>query len=268
MEVMEDGNLMDKLGILIKRDMEYYQSKQAILQQTLCPGVMGGKLDFPRSASFASIKLVQWWEEEYVAAYKRPSGFFQTTKKETKSSDGSDSMEDDIVKNTDPPKFMQLVNKSAEEFLDHLHILTQEALDHADLSVLTGTIGAAALLKNYLWFYVQTTENTSYSLGEIQKSSKRYNEMCEALAERLLDLYCRLISLYILQDAECLDWECHKPFFECERGSYTIQMWWTFMQGTKEDLWNTVPPKMAQRVFSGMLNESLTILTVRYTQVI
>nr|CAH7749834.1 unnamed protein product [Callosobruchus chinensis] len=26
-------------------------------------------------------------------------------------------MEDDIVKNTDPPKFMQLVNKSAEEFL-------------------------------------------------------------------------------------------------------------------------------------------------------
>lgn len=39
------------------------------------------------------------------------------------------------------------------------------------------------------------------------------------------------------------------------------------ISGTKEDLWNTVPPKMAQRVFAGMLNESLTILTVRYTQV-
>lgn len=38
--------------------------------------------------------------------------------------------------------------------------------------------------------------------------------------------------------------------------------------GTKQDLWNTVPPKMAQRVFAGMLNETLTILTVRYTQVI
>lgn len=37
--------------------------------------------------------------------------------------------------------------------------------------------------------------------------------------------------------------------------------------GTKEDLWNTVPPKMAQRVLAGMLNESLTILAVRYTQV-
>jgi hypothetical protein len=37
--------------------------------------------------------------------------------------------------------------------------------------------------------------------------------------------------------------------------------------GTKEDLWNTVPPKMAQRVLAGMLNESLTILAVRYSQV-
>jgi hypothetical protein len=41
----------------------------------------------------------------------------------------------------------------------------------------------------------------------------------------------------------------------------------TLVLGTKEDLWNTVPPKMAQRVLAGMLNESLTILAVRYAQV-
>lgn len=55
--------------------------------------------------------------------------------------------------------------------------------------------------------------------------------MCEALAERLLDLHCRLLSLYLLQDADCLDWENIKPFFESERGSYIIQMWWIYMQG-------------------------------------
>lgn len=91
--------------------------------------------------------------------------------------------------------------------------------------------------------------------------------MTEALAERLLDLHCRLLSLYIIQDADCLNWECNQPFFESERGSYTIQMWWLYMQGTKTDLWNSVPPNMAQRVFAGMLNETLTVLTVRYTQV-
>lgn len=55
--------------------------------------------------------------------------------------------------------------------------------------------------------------------------------MGEALAERLLDLHCRLLSLYILQDADSLDWENPKPFCEMERGSYVIQMWWLYMQG-------------------------------------
>lgn len=99
-------------------------------------------------------------------------------------------------------------------------------------------------------------------------SYKQYSEMTEALAERLLDLHCRLLTLYIIQDADCLHWENTQPFFESERGSYTIQMWWLYMQGTKQDLWNSVPPNMAQRVFSGMLNETLTILAVRYTQTV
>lgn len=92
--------------------------------------------------------------------------------------------------------------------------------------------------------------------------------MTEALAERLLDLHVRLLSLYIIQDADCLHWEKEQPFFESERGSYTIQMWWLYMQGTKQDLWNSVPPNMAKRVLAGMLNETLTILTVRYAHVV
>ncbi|XP_050514797.1 uncharacterized protein KIAA0825 homolog [Diabrotica virgifera virgifera] len=264
MEVMEDGNLMDKVNILIQRDMEYYDTNQSILQETICAGVIGGKLDFPRSASFASMKLVIWWEEEFVAAYKKSSEFLPKIKKADKQAD-DDS--EGIVKDSDPSKFVSLIAKSADQLLAHLHILTQEALDHADLTVLTGTIGASALLKNCLWFYIKIIkEDKKCNIEEIQSSYKKYHEMCEALAERLLDLHCRLVSLYILQDAECLDWESEKPFFESERGSYIIQMWWLYMQGTKDDLWNTVPPKMAQRVFAGMLNESLTILTVRYTQ--
>lgn len=92
--------------------------------------------------------------------------------------------------------------------------------------------------------------------------------MSEALAERLLDLHVRLLSLYIIQDADCLHWENVQPFFESERGSYTIQMWWLYVQGTKQDLWNSVPPNMAKRVLAGMLNETLSILTVRYAQVV
>lgn len=55
--------------------------------------------------------------------------------------------------------------------------------------------------------------------------------MTEAVAERLLDLHCRLISLYILNEADSLSWHDTKSFFERERCSFVIQMWWLYMNG-------------------------------------
>lgn len=82
MEVMEEGNLMDRVPILLQRDMQYYQVKfdwasnlnitlhisywqnhQTVLQETICPGIVGGKLDFPRYAAFAAVKIVSWYFE-------------------------------------------------------------------------------------------------------------------------------------------------------------------------------------------------------------
>ena len=68
----------------------------------------------------------------------------------------------------------------------------------------------------------------SKSIGEWLKE---YQDMREALAERVLDLHCRLVSLYVLQDMDCLHWEDPQPFFESERGSFVVQMWWLYMQG-------------------------------------
>uniref|UniRef100_A0A1B0DML4 Uncharacterized protein n=1 Tax=Phlebotomus papatasi TaxID=29031 RepID=A0A1B0DML4_PHLPP len=276
MEVMEEGNLMDRVPILLQRDMQYYQQNQVVLQETICPGIVGGKLDFPRYASFAAVKIVRWWEDEYYAAYKKNSGLLNLFDIKDEIHEES---EDDlgahcggIVKTSDPEKFVNLLTKCADKLLEHIHHLSQEALDHADLTVLTATIGAAALVKNSIWIYLQ---NVSVSVcpprgdekgGSLKMSYKQYSELTEALAERLLDLHCRLLTLYILQDAETLNWENQQPFFESERGSYTVQMWWLYMQGTRKDLWNSVPPNMAQRVFAGMLNETLTVFTIRYTQ--
>ncbi|XP_026470814.1 uncharacterized protein LOC113375081 [Ctenocephalides felis] len=268
MEVMEEGNLMDRVPILLQRDMQYYQQKQTVLSETICPGVVGGRLDFPRSASFASVKIVTWWEEEYIAAYRRGSGLLEGTTEVPEYVGGCGG----IIRASDPGKFVSMITKSADQLLEHLHTLSQEALDHADLAVLTATIGAAALIRNCLFCYLQRVTQTKCrgppgeKSGSLKVSHKQYSEMAEALAERLLDLHCRLLSLYILQDADCLDWENPQPFFESERGSYIIQMWWLYMKGTQQDLWTTVPPLMAQRVFQGMLNETLSILTVRYTQ--
>lgn len=51
--------------------------------------------------------------------------------------------------------FVNLISQSSAMLLEHLHTLSQEALDHADLSVLTGTIGTATLIRNTMWIYNQ-----------------------------------------------------------------------------------------------------------------
>ncbi|KAH0946009.1 hypothetical protein HN011_005249 [Eciton burchellii] len=262
MEIMEDGNLVDRVRILLQRDMQYYQEMQTVLRESLCMRISGGKLDFPRHASFAAIKIVTWWEADFAAAFKRASGLSSS---ETEGASSVDN-EDAVIKRIQPSDFILLVVDTAEQLLEHLHLLIQESLDHADLTVLTATLGAAALIRNCLWHYNQQTKGTisSQSSEKMNASYKAFHEMAEAVAERLLDLHNRLISLYILNEADSLSWHSDKPFFERERCTYVIQMWWLYMQGTRADLWNTVSPKMAQRVFSGMLNDSLSIITTRF----
>ncbi|XP_058792263.1 uncharacterized protein LOC131664857 [Phymastichus coffea] len=261
MEIMEDGNLVDRVRILLQRDMQYYQEMQTVLREPLCVRVSGGKFDFPRHASFAAIKIVTWWEAEFLATFKRPSGLSSTSQHKTESADDGA-----VVKKIQPNDFILLVIETSEQLIEHLHTLIQESLDHADLTVLTATLGAAALIRNCLWCYNQRTKNSISEQASVKLFNcyKSYNEMAEAVAERLLDLHCRLISLYILNEADSLNWQSDRSFFERERCSYVIQMWWLYMQGTKTDLWNTVSPKMAQRVFSGMLNESLSIIVARF----
>lgn len=59
---------------------------------------------------------------------------------------------------------------------DHIHALSQEALDHADLTVLTATIGASALIKNSLWVYLRSvTTNICPPKGDESGGSLKVN---------------------------------------------------------------------------------------------
>lgn len=64
-----------------------------------------------------------------------------------------------VAKTSVPTEFVSLVADSSRQLLEHLHTLSQEALDHADLTVLTGTLGAAALIRNCLWCYNENLKN-------------------------------------------------------------------------------------------------------------
>jgi len=43
-----------------------------------------------------------------------------------------------VVTNSAPTEFVKMTKDTGLMLLEHLHVLSQEALDHADLTVLTG----------------------------------------------------------------------------------------------------------------------------------
>lgn len=62
------------------------------------------------------MKLVLWWEDEFVAAYRRGSGFMEQVDEPT-NEDESFGGCGGIVKASDPKKFITLITKSADQFL-------------------------------------------------------------------------------------------------------------------------------------------------------
>jgi hypothetical protein len=85
---------------------------QTVLRETLCIRVSGGRFDFPRHASFAAIKIVIWWEAEFMAAFKRPSGLSSTNQDDAQNADDGE-----VVKRTLPNEFILLVVETSEQLL-------------------------------------------------------------------------------------------------------------------------------------------------------
>lgn len=85
---------------------------QTVLRESLCGRVSGGKLDFPRHASFAAIKIVKWWEAEFLIAFRYPSGLCISTEK-----DASGNEDDQVIKMTKPSEFILLVVDTSEQLI-------------------------------------------------------------------------------------------------------------------------------------------------------
>lgn len=85
------------------------------------------------------MKLVLWWEEEYVAAYKKPSGFLQKASDTSKDNQAADTEDNGkIVKDSDPSKFANLISKSADQLLG------------ANSSIQNGFINAFSIRNHFL----------------------------------------------------------------------------------------------------------------------
>lgn len=106
------------------------QEMQTVLKEPLCARICGGKLDFPRHASFSAIKIVAWWEVEFQAAFKHRSGLSNSTEQETVASAGSGG---GVIKTIQPSEFVLVVVDTAEQLLGTMYLFNQRQLRAATL---------------------------------------------------------------------------------------------------------------------------------------
>lgn len=66
------------------------------------------------------MKLVLWWEDEFMAAYRRGSGFMENIDEDLNDNEISGGC-GGIVKASDPAKFITLITKTADAFLGIFH---------------------------------------------------------------------------------------------------------------------------------------------------
>ncbi len=95
-----------------------------------------------------------------------------------------------------------------------------------------------------------------------------YSEVCrliDACSEQVLEYHCDLAATTVLHNARSNDWDSHRPFYEGDKVSHCVQHWWFFLQGLRGDLWKSLSPRAARRIFSGVVLDSLGILVTRYT---
>ncbi len=76
-----------------------------------------------------------------------------------------------------------------------------------------------------------------------QEEYKNLLDIVESTAYQIVEYQVSLIATTVLHDAESQNWSDTKPFYEGERISHCIQMWWYYLQGLRHDMWSTLPPK-------------------------
>uniref|UniRef100_A0A668TTM9 KIAA0825 n=1 Tax=Oreochromis aureus TaxID=47969 RepID=A0A668TTM9_OREAU len=95
---------------------------------------------------------------------------------------------------------------------------------------------------------------------------QKYKDTVEAMREQLTSYCIQACYTCILQDAESHHWADPKPFYEGERCSFSVQMWFYFLCGLRSDLWAVLPAELARDVLGQVLTDTLQLLVRRYAR--
>ncbi|KAM4051943.1 uncharacterized protein KIAA0825 homolog isoform 2-T5 [Anomaloglossus baeobatrachus] len=159
--------------------------------------------------------------------------------------------------------FVDAFSKTASSILTRLEEWRSQVPDNAPVRTSLVVLSSAAHVLYHASHYNEQMSKRPLFLAVI----KRYQEFISDLQIHVTNYCVNVCATSLLLDAESHHWDDNKAFYEGERCSFSIQMWHYFCSGLRHDLWTIVPPFHGHKIFSEVLEQTLALLTFRYSQV-
>ncbi|XP_041856259.1 uncharacterized protein KIAA0825 homolog isoform X2 [Melanotaenia boesemani] len=166
--------------------------------------------------------------------------------------------------------FVEACGRAAFAMLGRLQDRALEVPSSAPLKNLPALLATCIYVHQRLEHYSARLKDSNTAASKIPLTLlpiQKYRETVEALREQLTSYCTQVCFTCILQDAESHDWADPKPFYEGERCSFSLQMWFYFLCGLRSDLWAVLPTELAKDVLGQVLSETLQLLVQRYAKV-
>ncbi|KAM7416505.1 hypothetical protein PAMA_018520 [Pampus argenteus] len=165
--------------------------------------------------------------------------------------------------------FVEACGRAAFAILGRLEERALEVPSSAPLKNLPALLATGIYVHQRLEHYHARLKDLTTTLAKVPLTLlpiQKYQDTVEALRDQLTSYCIQVCSTCILQDAESHHWADPKPFYEGERFSFSVQMWFYFLCGLRSDLWAILPAELAKEVLGQVLSETLQLLVQRYAR--
>ncbi|XP_075899969.1 uncharacterized protein KIAA0825 homolog [Nelusetta ayraudi] len=163
--------------------------------------------------------------------------------------------------------FVEACGRAAFSVLGRLQERTPEVPSAAPLKNLPALLSTCIYVHQRLQQYRARLKDSGAQVPLTLLPIQKCQDTAEALRERLTSYSIHVCSTSILQDEESHHWADPKPFYEGERCSFSVQMWFYFLCGLRSDLWAVLPADFAKEMLGQVLAETLQLLVQRYNSV-
>ena len=251
----------------IKAQAKIFKKDHVIEVLKICPAYHGGPLDYPKVTALCIGRVISKWdlcfEQLMESTQNQPESQDVKTKKIGQMRSASVETNSTSEPSSSPLEdFISAVEESYNRLIIDSGDFIKDLLCSGNSASLLSILSGVASVRNKLWKLNEQIPGSPFRQHYIEVA-----ELLESSLAQLVEYQVNLMATTILHDTESQRWNDGRAFYEDERISHNVQMWWYYLQGLKMDLWTSLPPKAAQSVLANIFEKTLSILAVRYTSI-